>query len=265
MKDLLNTAIAAAEIGGEVLLDYLPEIKALKVEAKAEFDFVTQVDHAAEEAIATRIRDRFPEHQIVGEERGLSGSDESTQWIIDPLDGTTNYIHGVPNFAVSLAVAQGNEMVVGVVFNPLSGELFSAMAGHGAFLNGQPIQVTDNARLEQCLLATGFPFRRKNLVDEYLASFRNFFGKVRDVRRMGAAAIDLAYVAAGRFDGFWEIDLRKWDFAAGVVLIREAGGKVSGFTAGDDFWKTGNILASNGLIHSQLSEQLAPIFNLPSK
>lgn len=265
MKELLDTAIAAAEIGGEVLLDYLPEVKALKVLAKAEFDFVTEVDHAAEEAIAARIRDRFPEQQIVGEERGLSGTDESTQWIIDPLDGTTNYIHGVPNFAVSIAVAQGNEMVAGVVFNPMSGELFSALTGHGAFLNAQPIQVSDNSRLDQCLLATGFPFRRKNLVNEYLASFRNFFGKVRDVRRMGAAAIDLAYVAAGRFDGFWEIDLRKWDFAAGFVLIREAGGKMSGFGDGDDFWSSGNILASNGLIHAQLREHLAPIFKIAAK
>jgi myo-inositol-1(or 4)-monophosphatase len=264
MNELLDTAIGAAEIGGEVLLDFLPEIKALKIEAKAEFDFVTQVDHAAEEAIAAHIRDRFPDHQIIGEERGLSGSDESTCWIIDPLDGTTNYIHGVPNFAVSIAVEQGNEMMVGVVFDPMSGELFSAMAGHGAYLNGQRLQVSDNDRLEQCLLATGFPFRRKDLVDEYLASFKNFFGKVRDVRRMGAAAIDLAYVAAGRFDGFWEIGLSKWDFAAGVVLIREAGGKVSGFSGGDDFWKSGNILASNQAIHSQLKEQLAPIFNLPA-
>jgi myo-inositol-1(or 4)-monophosphatase len=265
MKELLDTAIAAAEIGGEVLLGFLPEIKALKVEAKAEFDFVTQVDHAAEEAIATRIRDRFPDHQIIGEERGLSGSDDSTRWIIDPLDGTTNYIHGVPHFAVSIAAARGNEVAVGVVFDPMRGELFSAMAGNGAFLNGQRMQVSDNSRLEQCLLGTGFPFRRKVFVDDYLASFKNFFGKVRDVRRMGAASIDLAYVAAGRFDGFWEIGLSIWDYAAGLLLVREAGGQVSGFTPQDDLWKSGNILASNRLIHSHLNELLAPIFDLPAK
>jgi myo-inositol-1(or 4)-monophosphatase len=265
MKELLDTAIAAAEIGGEVLLDFLPELRALKVEAKAEFDFVTQVDHAAEEAIAARIRDSFPGHQIIGEERGLSGSDESTRWIIDPLDGTTNYIHGVPNFAVSIAVEREKQIVAGVVFDPMSGELFSAMAGNGAFLNGQRLQVSDNTELDQCLLATGFPFRRKDLADDYLASFKNFFGKVRDVRRMGAASIDLAYVAAGRFDGFWEIGLSMWDFAAGFLLVKEAGGKVTGFTPHDDLWKSGNILATNQLIHSQLNELLAPIFDVPAK
>jgi len=157
-------------------------------------------------------------------------------------------------------VMQSGEPVVGVVYGPMSGELFSSVAGRGAFLNGQRIHVTVNDQMDQCLLATGFPFRRKHLVDGYLASFKNFFGKVRDVRRMGSAAIDLAYVAAGRFDGFWEIGLSKWDFAAGVALVLEAGGIVSGFTASDAFWESGNILASNGLIHARLQEQLEPIF-----
>ncbi len=262
MKELLDTAMAAAEIGGEVLLEHLSEARALRVEAKADFDFVTQADHAAEEAIVAHIRVRFPDHQIIAEERGLSGNDASTRWIIDPLDGTTNYIHGVPNFAVSIAVAREEEIVVGVVFDPMSGEMFSATRGDGGFLNGQRLRVSDNSRLDQCLLATGFPFRRKDLVDNYLASFRNFFGKVRDVRRMGAASIDLAYVAAGRFDGFWEIALSPWDFAAGVLLIREAGGRVTGFAPDDDFWKSGNLLASNGLIHEFLNQQITPLRNL---
>jgi myo-inositol-1(or 4)-monophosphatase len=262
MTELLDAAVTAAETGGGVLLEHLSEAGDLRVEAKADFDFVTQADHAAEEAIVAHIRARFPDHQIIAEERGLSGSDAAIRWIIDPLDGTTNYIHGVPNFAVSIAVASGNEVIVGVVFNPMSGERFSAMAGAGAYLNGQRLHVSGNARPDQCLLATGFPFRRKALVDDYLASFRNFFGKVSDARRMGAASIDLAYVAAGRFDGFWEIGLSLWDFAAGVVLIREAGGIVTGFTDEDDFWKSGNILASNGLIHDFLNQQITSLRNL---
>lgn len=259
-KAILDAAIEAARIGGEVLLTHLNRVQLYAVEQKGEFDYATEVDHASEKAIIEYIHARFPEHRILAEEGGELDGAGIYRWVIDPLDGTTNYIHGVRIFGVSIAVMRGDIPVVGVVHDPVRGETFSAAMGHGAYLNGAPIEVSRHEKMNECLLATGFPFRCKELIDPYLESFKRFFRQARDIRRMGSASIDLAYLAAGRFDGFWELRLSRWDIAAGVLLVREAGGEVSGFLPGEDFWQTGNIVASNGRIHELLVNELNDIF-----
>lgn len=252
-KELLEVALQAAHRGGKILKAHLHEVHARRIEAKSEFDFVTNVDHESEAAVVAHLQQHFPDHKILAEEGGASGAASSeVEWIIDPLDGTANYIHGVPNFAVSIAARRRSELLVGVVFDPLRDELFTARKGEGAFLNGKRIHVTTTAHLHDCLIATGFPFRAKELAASYLRMFEAFFGQVRDLRRLGTASLDLAYVAAGRFSGYWEYRLNPWDFAAGVLLVQEAGGLVSGFYEHDDFWSTGNILASNGKVHAQM-------------
>lgn len=259
-RKLLDVATTAAYAGGGQLIALASQRGSLHIAAKAEFDFVTEADRAAEEKIIRHLRNAFPDSQILAEEQAHnldpiradaaeSRPAELVQWIIDPLDGTTNYIHGVPNFSISIAARANGELVVGVVWDPIRRELFSATAGGGAFLNGEPIRVSDTARLHDSLFATGFPFRMKSRLKSYLRMFEEFFNSVRDIRRIGSAALDLAYVAAGRFDGFWEYGLSPWDFAAGVLLVREAGGTLSGFREEEDFWKTGNIIASNGKLH----------------
>ena len=259
-KQILDVAMEAARIGGEVLLTHLSRVQLYDLEHKGDFDYATLVDHASEKAIIEYVRSKYPDHKILAEEGGEIGGAGMYRWVIDPLDGTTNYIHGVRIFAVSVAVMRGDIPIVGVVHDPIRGETFAGAAGHGAYLNGAPIQVSDHKQMKECLLATGFPFRSKDLLDPYLESFRTFFNQARDIRRMGSAAIDLAYVAAGRFDGFWELNLSRWDIAAGVLLILEAGGEVSGFLPGEDYWQTGNIVASNGKIHPNIVGPLTEIF-----
>lgn len=258
---LLETAIAAAHAGGAALLTMAERRATLQIEVKAESDFVTVADRAAEEKIVQHILKVFPDHQILAEEQTHAAGNAAggimsapVQWIIDPLDGTTNYIHGVPNFCVSIAAKQNGQVIVGVVWDPMLRELFTATAGGGAFLNGNPIHVSVSARLRDGLIATGFPFRVRHLLDSYFRMFQGFLTNVRDLRRFGAAAIDLAYVAAGRFDGYWEYALNPWDFAAGILLVKEAGGEISGFDEHDNFWETGNIIASNGKLHPAMQE-----------
>jgi myo-inositol-1(or 4)-monophosphatase len=253
--DFLAAAIEAARIGGRILRESFAQRHMLQVDNKAEFDFVTAVDRESEAAIVACLLHHFPRHAILAEEGGASGENGSTvQWIIDPLDGTANFIHGVPQFAVSIAAREQDQIVAGVVLDPMRDELYTATIDAGAFLNGARLRVTTSTELHQCLLATGFPFRAKDLIDSYLWMFKTFFGRVRDLRRLGAASLDLTYVAAGRFDAFWEYHLNLWDFAAGALIVREAGGQVTGFAAEDDFWSTGNILASNGKVHAVLQE-----------
>ncbi len=235
-------------------MESLSNLETKQVQRKQEFDFVTQVDHRSEEAILKLIRERHSEHSILAEESGGSKDEQDYLWIIDPLDGTKNYIHGFPVFAVSVALQFKNELRVGVVFDPLRKELFHAEKGKGAFLNGDSIKVSETTVFSECLLATGFPFRAKHLTEPYLDTFKELFYQVSDFRRAGAAAIDLAYVACGRLDGFWELKLNSWDIAAGALLIEEAGGKVTDIWRGDSHLKTGHIVASNGLIHEKITE-----------
>jgi len=260
-RHLLEVATTAAQAGGEALLAMTQRRETLQIEAKAESDFVTVADRASEATIVDHILKAFPDHQILAEEQAHAEPGEraalspsTVQWIIDPLDGTTNFIHGVPNFSVSIAAKQNDGVVVGVVWDPLRRELFAATAGGGAFLNGEPIRVSESARLRDGLIATGFPFRVRHLLDSYSRRFHAFLNSARDLRRFGSAALDLAYVAAGRFDGFWEYCLHPWDFAAGALLVREAGGQISGFNEEENFWETGNILASNGKLHEAMRE-----------
>ncbi len=258
----LDTAVAAAQAGGEALLTMAQRRETLRIETKAESDFVTAADRAAEKRIVGHILAAFPDHHILAEEQTHAAPDrqtaapETVQWIIDPLDGTTNYIHGVPNFAISIAAKQNAEVIAGVVWDPVRRELFTATAGGGAFLNDKPIRVSVSARLRDSLIATGFPFRVRHLLPSYLRMFHDFIHAARDIRRLGAAALDLAYVAAGRFDGFWEYSLSPWDFAAGSLLVREAGGMITGFEVDENFWQTGNILASNGKLHPLMREMI---------
>lgn len=266
-QQFLNVAVAAAHAGGETLLAMAQRRETLHIEVKAESDFVTAADRVAEAAILNRILGAFPDHQILAEEqthaaREVPPAKPATtpagvvQWIIDPLDGTTNYIHGVPNYAISIAARQNDDVIVGVVWDPVRQELFTATAGGGAFLNGKALHVSASVRLRDSLIATGFPFRVRHLLSPYLRMFQEFVAAARDIRRLGSAALDLAYVAAARFDGFWEYSLNPWDFAAGSLLVREAGGMITGFGVDENFWETGNILASNGKLHELMREKI---------
>ena len=240
-------AIAAAIEGGRVLMKKFGT--ALEISHKGEVDLVTDADRAAEETVVSVIRNTFPRHDILAEEADYGHFGSAYRWIIDPLDGTTNYAHGFPWFAVSIALEVEGEVGLGVVYNPFHHELFFAERGEGAYLNDVQIRVSTTARLERALLATGFPYDRKtssvNNYDHYL----NFQQEAQACRRAGAASLDLAYTAAGRLDGFWEMKLKPWDVAAGQLLVTEAGGQVSDFNGRPLDINGQECLASNGLIH----------------
>ena len=258
MHGMVNIAVRAARRAGELMIRQLNRLEALQVADKGRNELVTEVDRAAEEAIIEVIRDHHPDHAILAEESGASGEHEY-QWIIDPLDGTTNYVHGFPVFAVSIGVAKAGELEHGVVYDPLRQEIFTASRGQGAQLDGRRIRVSKRTTLQQSLIATGFPFRA-NLVhiDRYLEMLRAVMLETAGVRRPGSAALDLCYVAAGRVDGFWELGLSKWDVAAGALIIREAGGRISDFRGTDAFLDSGNLVAGNPKVYAALSKLLAP-------
>jgi myo-inositol-1(or 4)-monophosphatase len=258
MHGMVNIAIRAARRAGELMIRQLNQLEALKVTEKSKNEFVTQVDKAAEAGIIEIIRDHYPDHAILAEESGAAGEHEY-QWIIDPLDGTTNYVHGFPVFSVSIAVTHKGELEHGVVYDPLRQEIFSASRGQGAQLDGRRIRVSKRTTLQQSLVATGFPYRA-NLVhiDRYLDMLRAVMLESSGVRRPGSAALDLCYVAAGRVDAFWELGLAKWDIAAGALIIREAGGRISDFRGADAYLDSGNVVAGNPKVYAALSKLLAP-------
>ncbi len=241
-EELVDTAIAAARGGGEILRRYFGSAD-LDVRTKSENDFVTRADGESERWIVDFLRARFPDHAVLGEEGGLQGGTGEWQWILDPLDGTTNFLQGLPIFCVSIACRRGGETVAGVVFEPLSGALYSAARGSGAYRGGERLRASRRQGLNGAFLATGYPFRAKAALDVYLSVFREVFLQARAVRRCGAAALDLAYVAAGVFDGFFEFRLSPWDIAAGALLIEEAGGALCDLDGGDAYLRTGNLLA----------------------
>lgn len=236
----------------------LNQLESLQVVEKSPNEFVTQVDKAAEAAIIEVIRDHHPDHAILAEESGATG-DHEYQWIIDPLDGTTNYLHGFPVFSVSIAVARRGEIEHGVVYDPLRQEIFTASRGQGAQLDGRRIRVSKRTTLQQSLVATGFPYRA-NLehLERYLNMLRAVMLESSGVRRPGSAALDLCYVAAGRVDAFFELGLSKWDIAAGSLIIREAGGRISDFQGRDTYLDSGNVVAGNPKTYAALSKLLAP-------
>ncbi len=251
MHPLLNTAIKAARRAAAIILRYLDQVDRLHVEAKGRADFVSEVDRLAEQEIIEVLRGAYPHHAIIAEEGGSQPGNDF-EWIIDPLDGTTNFLHGHPQFAISIALRHAGNIEHGVVFDPLRNELYTASRGRGAQLNSRRIRVSQVRRLQDSLLGTGFPFKILDHLDEWLAIFRALLVRSSGIRRAGAAALDLAYVACGRFDGFWEMGLKPWDMAAGSLLIQEAGGLVSDFDGGRDFMHSGNIVAGNPAIHPLL-------------
>ncbi|HEX7081399.1 MAG TPA: inositol monophosphatase family protein [Gammaproteobacteria bacterium] len=258
MHGMVNIGIRAARRAGEVMIRQWNQLDALQITDKGRHDYVTQVDLMAEEAIIDVIRDHYPDHAILAEERGAEGEHEFT-WIIDPLDGTTNYLHGFPVFAVSIAIMHRNELQHAVVYDPMRQEIFTATRGEGAQLDGRRIRVSKRQQLSGSLIATGFPFRGNLVyVDRYLEMLRAVMIETSGVRRPGAAALDLCYVAAGRVDGFWELGLSKWDIAAGALLIREAGGRISDFRGTDRYLETGHVVAGNPKVYAALSKLLAP-------
>jgi len=225
-----------------------------------QFDLVTKVDKLSEEKIETIILNNFPEHSILGEEGGIKGNQQSDYlWIVDPLDGTTNYTHRFPQFAVSIGLYYKKQPYLGVIYDSFKKEMFSAAKNKGAFLNDRQIKVSDAQNLEKSLLATGFPYSREGILEENLAYFKEFLYKCQAVRRPGAASLDLAYVACGRLDGFWELNLSPWDVAAGVCIIEEAGGTVSNIGANDFDYNIKNIIATNGKIHKNIDDVILEV------
>lgn len=257
---MLNIAERAARTAGNVIIRSLDRIDALHVDEKGRNDFASEVDHRAEQEIIRVIRNAYPDHTIIAEESGLHSGNEYT-WIIDPLDGTTNYLHSFPQFAVSIGLARRGRIEQGVVYDPMRQELFSASRGAGAMLNNRRIRVSGQSALKGSLLGTGFPYGAQNHLEAYLDMFRCLSKDAAGIRRPGAAALDLAYVAAGRFDGFWEIGLKQWDMAAGVLLVQEAGGMVSDFSGANEYMNSGNILAANPKLHSIIKDAIRPFLN----
>ena len=227
---------------------------------KGEFDWVTDADRSAERVILRTIRSAYPDHSIQAEESAPIGKGTGWRWLVDPLDGTVNYMHSFPIFSVSIALARDGILEAGVVYDPTRDELFTARKGRGARLNGRRIRVSPNNGLDCALLSTGFPFRAKEHTGVYLKSFRRIFVETGSIRRAGSAALDLAYIACGRMDGFWEMALAPWDVGAGALLIREAGGVVTDFFGRDRFLDRGHILAGTPGVHRQLLCLLSPIF-----
>jgi myo-inositol-1(or 4)-monophosphatase len=248
---LLSTAVDAAKTAGALLVKRAHE--GFQIEYKDVVNLVTDADRAAEESIVSTIRDVFPTHRFLAEERGLAGQPESPyQWIIDPLDGTTNFAHGFPFYAVSIGLEYAGTCVLGVVFDPVHDELFTAELGRGAFLNGRSITVSNISQLNASLLVTGFAYDIRENPNNNLDHFARVSLQVQGMRRTGSAALDLCYVASGRFDAFWEVQLQPWDMAAGIVILQEAGGLTSSFQK-DTFSIYGQeLVASNGLIHDAL-------------
>jgi myo-inositol-1(or 4)-monophosphatase len=259
MHAMLNLAVKAARKGSDVIIRQVNQLHGLEIAEKGRNDYVSKVDRMAESAIIDVIRTSYPHHAILAEESGASGTDDEYQWIIDPLDGTTNFLHGFPVFAVSIAVAYRGRMEHAVVYDPMRQEVFTASRGDGAQLDGRKIRVSNRTSLTGTLIGTGFPYRDNSpWVDEYLAMLRDVMKEVAGVRRPGAAALDLCYVANGRLDGFWEMGLNKWDLAAGSLIIREAGGRISDFKGTDNYLDSGHVVAGNPKIYGALSKILAP-------
>lgn len=251
MHPFINIATKAVREASKIMLRYYDQLDTLEVSEKSRNDFVTQVDKVAEEIIVEVIRASYPNHSIIGEE-GTQISNGEFVWVVDPLDGTNNFIHGFPHFCISLAVKKGAEIIIGVIYDPIRQELFTAAKGEGAQLNNRRIRVSGTAKMQQALIGTGFPFRDQVHYKDYLKGFEAILPESSDVRRAGSAALDLAYVAAGRLDGFWEYGLQQWDIAAGALMIKEAGGMASDFKGTHQFLESGNIVAGNPSIHKAL-------------
>jgi myo-inositol-1(or 4)-monophosphatase len=259
---MLNVAIRTARQAGDIIRRYSDKVENLRIHHKEENDFVTEVDRQAEQTIITALRKAYPDHAILGEESGQHGDNQAEyQWVIDPLDGTTNFLYGIPHFAVSMALKQRGRLLLGVVYDPMKDEMFSAARGDGATLNNRKIRVSDKISLHNALLGTGIAFRKDQRLDLSLDSMKVLLPGTAGVRRPGAAALDLAYVAAGRFDGFWEFGLREWDMAAGALIVQEAGGLIGDLHGGNTHLQSGDILAANPKIFREMVQRLHPLLS----
>ncbi len=257
MHPMVNIAVRAARGAGNIIARHMDRLDRVTVEIKADNDFVTEVDRMAEREIVAVLRKAYPDHAVRGEEFGDSG-DSDYVWIIDPLDGTTNFLHGFPTFSVSIALRHRGVLEVGVIYDPVRQELFTAKRGAGAMLDGRRLRMTPRRSLQAALIGTGFPFKCPEHLDAYVGMFRAVLERAGDVRRTGSAALDLAYVAANRLDGFWEIGLEEWDIAAGTLLIQEAGGQISDLGGGDRHHDTGNVAAGSPKLFRDLLQTLHP-------
>jgi len=259
MDPMLNIAVRAARAAGDIIVRAMDRVDLLNISLKSRNDFVSDVDRQAEHEIVGILRKAYPGHAVLGEEHGEQGPAGSDHvWVIDPLDGTTNFLHGFPQFSVSIGQFYRGRIERGVVYDPLRQELFVAQRGAGATLNNRRIRVTRQKGLHGALLGTGIPFKDQSYIDPYLAMLKSLLRDAAGIRRAGSAALDLAYVACGRFDGFWEIGLQRWDMAAGVLLVLEAGGLVSDLEGGDKYFDTGSIVCANPKLHAPMLELIAP-------
>ncbi|MBU0712681.1 inositol monophosphatase [bacterium] len=263
LTTIFQTALIAAQSAGQFIMENVG--KAIEINYKGRANAVTEIDRRSEEIIVSQIHDAFPNHRIIAEECGEVQTNSEFRWIIDPLDGTTNFIHGYPCFSVSIAVEYQNEIIIGVVYNPVLDELFTAIQNRGAFLNRKPIHVSKISTLADSLTATGFPYETDTIFESNMEIFRAVYRKCQGVRRAGSAALDVCYVAAGRFDGFWEFGLNPWDISAGALIVQEAGGIVGDFN-GVKFKpdNVSQIIATNGKIHAELLKiinQTLSVFN----
>jgi myo-inositol-1(or 4)-monophosphatase len=244
MHPMLNIAIRAARAAGDSIVREMDRVSDISVDLKGKNDFVTEVDKQAEYIIIETIKNAYPDHAFLAEESGKSGDSEYV-WIIDPLDGTTNFLHGFPHFAVSIALQYKGRLDQAVIYDPVKQELFTASQGKGAQLNSKKIRLSSQKTIDGALLGTGFPFKEEHDMDRFIDNVKSFFPKAAGIRRAGAASLDLAYVACGRLDGFWEYDLKPWDIAAGALLVQEAGGISCEPTGGTNYIDTGDIISSN--------------------
>ena len=260
MHPMLNTAVKAARHAGSLIMRAARDLDRLTVTRKGHNDFVSEVDHAAERVIVETLLEAYPTHGILAEEG--SGKDRESDpeylWIIDPLDGTTNFLHGFPQYCVSIALRHRGKITQAVVYDPVHNDLFTATRGRGAFHNDRRLRVSRRIELKDCLIGTGFPFREQRDLDTYLAMMKALMERTAGLRRPGAAALDLAYVAAGYYDGFWEMGLSPWDIAAGSLLVLEAGGLVGDLQGNETYLESGHVLAATPKIFPQMIQALAP-------
>jgi myo-inositol-1(or 4)-monophosphatase len=260
MQAMTRIAIRAAHEAGKLILKYADKVDHLPIDVKGRNDFVSDIDRGAEQIIIESIRKAYPEHAILAEETGRhSGENDSDfLWVIDPLDGTTNYLHGFPQYSVSIALKHKGMIVSAVVYDPLSDETFSASKGNGALVNDRRMRVAKHKSLDGTLISTGFPYRAQSHLEEYINMFRDIVLATAGIRRPGSAALDFAYVAAGRTDGFWELGLSEWDFAPGALLVTESGGIVTDIAGGSRHLETGNVIAGNLKVHKALLDIIKP-------
>lgn len=254
MHPMLNIATQAARQASRIILRFMDQMDKVEITEKSQNDFVTQVDKLSEEMIITHIKKAYPDHCILSEETGYQkGYNEEYCWVIDPLDGTRNFMHGLPQFSISIAVMKNNAAELGLIYDPIRQELFTATRGQGAYVNSRRMRISQTQKLSQALIGTGFPYQNKDNTQKYISAFEKVFSNCGDIRRAGSAALDLAYVAAGRLDGFWQMSgLQIWDMAAGSLMIKEAGGIVCDFKGGETYLENSKIVAGNPKILREL-------------